>query len=89
MIIDNIVILKLYLIDNRGGRIRYPCSNTDSVRRTPCVIIRTHYITRAGHDTQKMYNRYNYNYTLFSYNRYNYNYFKKIIVDTITNTECS
>ena len=24
-----------------------------------------------------MYNRYNYNYTLFSYNRYNYNYFKK------------
>ena len=34
-------------------------------------------ICRAGHDTQKMYNRYNYNYTLFSYNRYNYNYFKK------------
>ena len=33
------------------------------------------YICRAGHDTQKMYNRYNY--TLFSYNRYNYNYFKK------------
>ena len=32
-------------------------------------------IGRAGHDTQKMYNRYNYNYTLFSYNRYNYNYF--------------
>ena len=35
------------------------------------------YICRAGHDTQKMYNRYNYNYTLFSYNRYYYNYFKK------------
>ena len=34
-------------------------------------------IDRAGHDTQKMYNRYNYNYTLFSYNRYYYNYFKK------------
>ena len=34
-------------------------------------------MSRAGHDTQKMYNRYNYNYTLFSYNRYNYNYFKK------------
>ena len=33
--------------------------------------------TRAGHDTRKMYNRYNYNYTLFSYNRYYYNYFKK------------
>ena len=32
------------------------------------------YIYRAGHDTHKMYNRYNYNYTLFSYNRYNYNY---------------
>ena len=44
--------------------------------------------TRAGHDTQ-IYNRYNYNYILFSYNRYNYNYFKKIIVDTITNTEFS
>ena len=35
------------------------------------------HIPRAGHDTQKMYNRYNYNYTLFSYNRYKYNYFKK------------
>ena len=46
-------------------------------------------IHRAGHDTQKIYNRYNYNYTLFSYNRYYYNYFKKIIVDTITNTEFS
>ena len=32
---------------------------------------------RAGHDTRKMYNRYNYNCTLFSYNRYYYNYFKK------------
>ena len=40
-----------------------------------CMCVRrTH---RAGHDTQKMYNRYNYNYTLFSYNRYKYNYFKK------------
>ena len=44
---------------------------------------------RAGHDTQKMYNRYNYNYTLFSNNRYYYNYLNKIIVDTITNTEFS
>ena len=35
------------------------------------------YIYRAGHDNRKMYNRYNYNYTLFSYNRYYYNYFKK------------
>ena len=26
------------------------------------------YICRAGHDTQKIYNGYNYNYTLFSYN---------------------
>ena len=34
-------------------------------------------IIRAGHDTQKIYNRYNYNYTLLSYNRYYYNYFKK------------
>ena len=34
-------------------------------------------IYRAGHDTQQIYNRYNYNYTLFSYNRYKYNYFKK------------
>ena len=34
-------------------------------------------VGRAGYDTQKMYNRYNYNYTLFSYNRYKYNYFKK------------
>ena len=34
-------------------------------------------VCRAGRDTQKMYNIYNYNYTLFSYNRYNYNYFKK------------
>ena len=31
-------------IDNGGVRIRYPCSNTDSVRRTHCVIIRTPYI---------------------------------------------
>ena len=31
-------------IDNDGVRIRYPCPNTDSVRRTPCVIIRTPYI---------------------------------------------
>ena len=35
------------------------------------------YIYRAGYDTRKMYNRYNYNYILFSYNRYYYNYFKK------------
>ena len=34
-------------------------------------------IYRAGHDTHKMYNKYNYNYTLFSYNRYYYNYIKK------------
>ena len=33
-------------------------------------------ISRSWHDTQKIYNRYNYNYTLFSYNRYYYNYFK-------------
>ena len=37
----------------------------------------TSLINRAGHDTRKMYNRYNYNYTLLSYNRYYYNYFKK------------
>ena len=40
-----------------------------------CMI--TYIIGRAGHDTQKMYNRYNSNYTLFSYNRYYYNYFNK------------
>ena len=47
-----------------------------------CTRVRLHMhaficIYRAGHDTQKMYNRYNYNYTLFSYNRYYNNYFKK------------
>ena len=31
-------------MDNGDVRIRYPCPNTDSVRRTPCVIIRTSYI---------------------------------------------
>ena len=63
MIIDIIVILKLYLIffpitgDPRyritrlnksciktpvgGVRIRYPCQNTDNVRRASCVILRT------------------------------------------------
>ena len=43
MIIDIVVILKLYLIfnsiDNRGVRIRYPYPNTNT-----CVIIRTPYI---------------------------------------------
>ena len=53
-----------------------------------CIYISINYIniSRADHDTRKMYNRYNYNYTVFSYNRYYYNYFKKIIVYTITNT---
>ena len=35
----------------------------------------------AGHDTHKIYNRYNYNYILFSYNRTYYKYFTKIYDD--------
>ena len=46
MIIDIIVILKVYLIfnsiDNGGVRIRYPCTNTDTV----CYNTDTLYTTR-------------------------------------------
>ena len=48
MIIDMIVILNVIKsfnsIDYGGVQIRYPCSNTDSVRRIPRIIIRTPYI---------------------------------------------
>ena len=48
MVIDIIVILKFYLIflfkNNGGVRIRYPCPITDSVRRTPCIIIQKPHI---------------------------------------------
>ena len=55
---------------------RYPHPNRIITKANVGVYYRCT-IGRAGHDTQKMYNRYNYNYTLFSYNRYKYNYFKK------------
>ena len=47
MIIDIVVILKLFLIslfNGWGVLILYPYQNTNSLRRTPCVIIRITYI---------------------------------------------
>ena len=46
-------------------------------------------IFRAGHDTQQIYNRYNYNYTLFLIIDTTTITLKKIIINTITNTKCS
>ena len=54
-----------------------PCKYLKSYNPTIDYLVNYIYIIRAEHDTQKIYNRYNYNYTLFSYNRYYYNYFQK------------
>ena len=58
----------IFRLTNRSLRLIYRLKKTDYIVYTT---------SRAGHDIRKMYNRYNYNYTLFSYNRYYYNYFKK------------
>ena len=63
------------------------CFADDCNGRTGSTYYHQRYtISRDGHDTQKIYNRYNYNYTRFIIIDTTTITLKIIIVDTITNT---